>query len=46
MADKTKHKLIKPADKEKDKPDVSKATTVTTLQTSVAWLYKYLGVKV
>lgn len=45
MADKKAHKLIKPEEKVKDKPDTSKATTVAALKASVEWLYNYVGVK-
>jgi hypothetical protein len=41
----TKHKLIKPSNKETGKPDMTKAMNVSELKLAVAWLFKYLGLK-
>ena len=41
-----KHKLIKPADKETGKPDMSQSMNVSELKAAVKWLMEYVGLKV
>lgn len=39
-----KHKLVKKADKETGKPDMSKNMSSAEVKNAVAWLFKYLGI--
>jgi len=40
------HKLIKPADKEAGKPDMTKPMSSSEVKDALAWLFQYIGLAV